>query len=298
MDEKQKSAGRSDARGAGRADRPYEDSFERAVDEFERANSRGSEFDDPEGWGRENSDYWTGAASRADSAERGLRLQSVSGRLGGLCSKLAKGRAASALDGDGWHSTKLTFGESAREGGAADRPQPSWRDAAWDIPASEEAKLGRISRRIAELWDRLLGVDRGMSRLEEAARKRRGQLAWPPLLDDGEDCSASIRRAAATSTFSKSPEPSAAPLGPLKPSPSNRPIVPVAPGFRRHPPPTELRLDGDRDRPADGVALRCDRVPPVIGKDELSAFFDLARDKAKGADGSLHSDRSRRGPRP
>lgn len=299
MDEKRgSSAGRGGAGGAGRADRPYEDSFERAIDEFELANALGSEFDDPEGWARENPDYWIGAANRAEDAARESRSRSVTGRLGGLWSKPANVPEASPLDGDGWPSTRLTFGESARDSGSATRPQASWRDAAWEIPASEEAKLGRISRRIAELWDRLLGVDRGMSRLEEAARKRRGKFAWPRLLDDGEDLSASIRPAAAAPIFSKPPEPSAAPLGSPMTSPSSRPIVPVARELRRHPRPTEFRLDRDWNRPPDGAALPGHRVSPSIEKEELSAFFDLARHKAQGAQESLRSAPSRRGPRP
>lgn len=292
------SAGRGGAGGAGRADRPYEDSFERAIDEFERAKEPGSEFDDPEGWARENPDYWVGAACRKDEAARGLRSRSVSARLGGLWSKPARDRGASPLDGDGWPSTRLTFGESAREGIPATRQYASWRDAAGELPADEEAKLGRISRRIAELWDRLLGVDRGMSRLEEAARKRLGKTTWPRLLDDGEDLSASIRSAAAAPTWSGPSESSAAPLGSSTRSPSIRSIAPAAQELRRHPRPIEFRLDRDWDRPPDGVALPGRQVPPSIEKEELSAFFDLARDKARGAQESLHSDPSRRGPRP
>lgn len=299
MDEKRgSSAGRGGAGGAGRADRPYEDSFERAIDEFERANALENEFDDPEGWARENPDYWIGAASNAEDAARETRSRSMTGRLGGLWPKPANVPEASPLDGDGWPSTRLTFGESARDGGSATRPQASWRDAAWELPALEEAKLGRISRRIGELWDRLLGVDRGMSRLEEAARKRRGKTTWPRLLDDGEDLSASIRPATAAQTSSKPPYLSAAPLGSPMTSPSSRPIVPVARELGRHPRPTGFRLDRDWDRPPDGVALPGRRVSPSIAKEELSAFFDLARDKARGAQERLNSDPSRRGPRP
>jgi len=174
------SVGGGNARDKAKA---YDDSFERAIDEFELAQELTDEFEDPEGWMAENPNYWKDGAAAEGRAQRQLRLQGILARLGGMWTKVAEGRGPSRLDGVA-HATETEPAAPQRcPARRGPRPSPSWRDAAYAATAVQEAKLAFFTRRLAELWERLLGVERGMSRLEEASRTKVCDAAWSALLD-------------------------------------------------------------------------------------------------------------------
>lgn len=281
MGEKHGSSAGGDARSERSGDaspQRYVDSFERTVDEFERAPDLEDGFEDPQGWLGEHGDYWTDATAPRPSGECSTRLQRVLERLGGLWSAAGKGRGNSRLDGDGWPAARPTFGGVHPSTDSSPRRHATWRDAAWDLRLAQESRAERASRRFADLWDRLLGVDRGMSRLEEAGRKKHGPEEWISICREaGSSTTDEAELAQAVADVLDAPEQTE--RLPSRPF-ARRGLADRADGPIRSPLRNEFRLDGDGwERP-----LANDRAGQggrdSLSKDELAAFFALTRVKA------------------
>lgn len=271
-------AGAVEGQSADKSARPYDDSFERTVDEFERWRDLEDGFEDPEGWLGEHANYWTDTNPACSGGDSSVRLRRILQRLGDLWSVASKGRENSRLDGDGWPAARPTFGGVHPSTDSSPRRPATWRDAAWDLRLAQEPRAERASKRFADLWDRLLGVDRGMSRLEEAGRKKHGPEAWISICREaGSSTTDEAGLAQAVADVLDAPE--EAERLPSVPF-ARRGLADRADGPIRGPLRNEFRLDGDGwERPlANDRAGQGGRAS--LSKDELAAFFALTRVKA------------------